>query len=255
MRDITASPPPQSTGRFEQLPRIHFDRDFTAERLAAIVGGAALMAFAARDRSWRAVGAAVAGVPLIYRGATGAWPVPQAVASRATLSPLHVETSVTIDKPAQELYDFWRRLENLPRFMRHLDEVRDLGDGRSHWVGRTPFGTRAEWEAEIVEERAGPPAVLALGRGLAGRDRRLGAVRGGDGRPRHRGAGRDGHPRPSPPAGPGGRQASPTSSARSTRICGASRTSWKRAKCPPPTASRTASGRGSTPRTPSDPEV
>lgn len=165
MRDITASPPPQSTGRFEQLPRIHFDRDFTAERLAAIVGGAALMAFAARDRSWRAVGAAVAGVPLIYRGATGAWPVPQAVASRATLSPLHVETSVTIDKPAQELYDFWRRLENLPRFMRHLDEVRDLGDGRSHWVGRTPFGTRAEWEAEIVEDR---PGRLLSWRSVAG---------------------------------------------------------------------------------------
>lgn len=165
MRDVTASSPQQSTSRFEQPSRTHFDRDITAERLAAMVGGAALVVFAARDRSWRAVGAAAAGVPLIYRGATGAWPVPRAVAARTALSPIHVETSVTIGKPAQELYDFWRRLENLPRFMRHLEEVRDLGDGRSHWVGRTPFGTRAAWEAEIVEER---PGRLISWRSVAG---------------------------------------------------------------------------------------
>lgn len=155
MRDATPGLSQQSTGRFEQPSRTHFERDLTAERLAAMVGGAALVVFAARDRSWRAVGAAAAGVPLIYRGATGTWPVPRAVASRAALTPLHVETSVIIDKPAQELYDFWRRLENLPKFMRHLEEVHETGDRRSHWVGHTPFGARAEWEAEIVEERSG----------------------------------------------------------------------------------------------------
>jgi uncharacterized membrane protein len=156
VRDATPSSFPQSTGRFEEPTRTPYERDLLAERLAAMVGGAALVAYAARDRSWKAVGAAVAGVPLIYRGATGSWPVPRAAVGRATsLAPLRVETSVTIDRPAQELYDFWRRLENLPRFMRHLEEVRETGDRRSHWVGHTPFGARAAWEAEIVEERPG----------------------------------------------------------------------------------------------------
>jgi uncharacterized membrane protein len=123
--------------------------------MAMIAGGAALVALAARRRSWRTLGAAVAGAPLIYRGATGRWPVPRALAQRASdaVAPAPVEATVTIERPRAELYAFWRRLENLPRFMRHLEEVVDIGGGRSHWVARSPLGFRVEWDAEIVEER------------------------------------------------------------------------------------------------------
>lgn len=122
---------------------------------AMIAGGAALVALATRQRSWRTLGAAVAGAPLIYRGATGRWPVPRALARRASeaVAPAPVEAAVTINRPRAELYAFWRRLENLPRFMRHLEEVVDLGGGRSHWTGKSPLGLRVEWDAEIVEER------------------------------------------------------------------------------------------------------
>src|SRR5436305_11678403 len=105
---------------------------------AMVLSGAALMALAARQgRSWRTVGAAaLAGAPLIYRGATGHWPLPQSVSHRASdaVAAPPVETARTIDKPRAGLYAFWRRLENHPRFMKNLDEVTDLGGGRSHWV-------------------------------------------------------------------------------------------------------------------------
>jgi uncharacterized membrane protein len=122
---------------------------------AMIVSGAALVALAARRRSWTTVGAALAGAPLIYRGATGHWPRPQALTQRASeaVAPAPVETAVTIDRPAAELYAFWRRFENLPQFMKHLDEVIDLGGGRSHWAGKSPLGLSVEWDAEIVEDR------------------------------------------------------------------------------------------------------
>jgi uncharacterized membrane protein len=122
---------------------------------AMIVSGAALVALAARQRSWKTIGAALAGAPLLYRGATGHWPMPQAVARRASeaMAPAPVETAVTINRPRAELYAFWRRLENLPRFMKHLDEVVDVGGGRSHWAGQSPLGFKVEWDAEIVEER------------------------------------------------------------------------------------------------------
>lgn len=124
---------------------------------AMIVSGAALVALAARRRSWKTVGAALAGAPLLYRGATGHWPMPQGLAQRASeaVTPEPVETAVTINRPREELYAFWRRLENLPRFMKHLDEVVDVGGGCSHWVGKSPLGFRVEWDAEIVEEREG----------------------------------------------------------------------------------------------------
>jgi uncharacterized membrane protein len=65
---------------------------------------------------------------------------------------IHVKESVTIARPARELYDFWRSIENLPRFMSHLESVTDLGDGRSHWVAKAPLGSRVEWDAEVINE-------------------------------------------------------------------------------------------------------
>jgi uncharacterized membrane protein len=114
------------------------------------VSGAVLVGYAFKQRSWKAAGVALAGAPLAYRQATGSWPLQR---SEEAL-PVTVETSVTISKPREELYSFWRRLENLPRFMRHLDAVTESGDGISHWVGRSPLG-KVEWDAEIVEEREG----------------------------------------------------------------------------------------------------
>jgi uncharacterized membrane protein len=127
---------------------------------AMVLSGAALVALAARQgRSWRTLGAvALAGAPLVYRGATGHWPVPQSVsqkASDALAAAPPIETAVTINKPREELYAFWRRLENLPRFMKNLEQVVDLGNGRSHWVGKSALGFKAEWDAEIVDEQEG----------------------------------------------------------------------------------------------------
>jgi uncharacterized membrane protein len=94
-------------------------------------------------------------VALAARKATGRRLVPESVAQRASeaIAAAPIETALTIGKPRAELYAFWRRFENLPQFMRHLDEVTDLGDGQSHWVGKTPLGFSVEWDAEIVEER------------------------------------------------------------------------------------------------------
>ena len=63
-----------------------------------------------------------------------------------------VEKSVTIDRPAHELYAFWRDFENLPRFMEHLESVTVIDARRSHWVAKAPAGQRVEWDAEIHNE-------------------------------------------------------------------------------------------------------
>lgn len=63
-----------------------------------------------------------------------------------------VRHAVTINRPANELYDFWRNFENLPDFMSHLERVEDVGGGRSHWVARGPGGVKVEWDAETVAD-------------------------------------------------------------------------------------------------------
>lgn len=156
MRDEASSSYEQGTGSYEQGDSGMMHR---VGQAAMIVSGAALVALAARQgRSWRTVGAAaLAGAPLLYRGATGHWPVPRSVSRKASeaMAGAPLESAVTIGKPRAEVYAFWRRLENLPRFMKNLEQVVELGDGRSHWVGRSPLGFKAEWDAEIVEEREG----------------------------------------------------------------------------------------------------
>jgi uncharacterized membrane protein len=63
--------------------------------------------------------------------------------------------SVTVAKSAPEAYEWWRRLDDLPQFMAHLDEVRTTGLGRSHWRASAPFGRTVEWDAEIVDDVPG----------------------------------------------------------------------------------------------------
>jgi uncharacterized membrane protein len=112
------------------------------------------------ERRKRVVGAigAVAGVT-----------VPDVVESvrlgRAQGGPQQVTKAITVSKPPHEVYAFWRDLENLPRFMTHLESVQTTDETRSHWKAKAPAGASVEWDAEIVEER---PDELIAWRSLPG---------------------------------------------------------------------------------------
>jgi uncharacterized membrane protein len=62
--------------------------------------------------------------------------------------------TVTVNRPRVEVYRFWRNLENLPRFMTHLESVRVIDERRSHWRVKGPVGRAVEWESEITDDRA-----------------------------------------------------------------------------------------------------
>ena len=88
---------------------------------------------------------------------------------------IHAKGTCVVNLPPEEVYSFWRNLENLPRFMRHLESVRDLGDGRSHWKAKGPAGTEVEWHATII---ADVPNEVITWRSLEGSDvDNAGAVR------------------------------------------------------------------------------
>ncbi len=66
---------------------------------------------------------------------------------------IRVDKAVTIERPPAEVYAFWCRLENLPRFMRHLQSVTVRDDLHSHWATKIVGGKVLEWDAEIIEQR------------------------------------------------------------------------------------------------------
>jgi uncharacterized membrane protein len=62
-----------------------------------------------------------------------------------------VRRSITVRRSIEEVYAFWRDLENLGRYSQHLESVSVRGR-RSRWVAKAPAGKSVEWESELVEE-------------------------------------------------------------------------------------------------------
>lgn len=64
--------------------------------------------------------------------------------------------TVTIDKPRQELFAFFRDFQNLPKFMENLGSVVPAGaEGRNIWKIKAPLGQTVDVETEIVREEDG----------------------------------------------------------------------------------------------------
>jgi uncharacterized membrane protein len=66
-----------------------------------------------------------------------------------------VGRTVTVNRPAQELYDFWRDFTNFPQFMDNIRSVEKLDGQRSRWVIEAPAGTKVEFVSRITEDRPG----------------------------------------------------------------------------------------------------
>lgn len=128
----------------------------TIGRGAQLAGGLGLLAGSFRRQSTfvRLLMMAGAGV-LIYGAVRNRGPLNRLLegrTGRGGARPVKVEHSVTIGRPVEEVYAFWRNLENLPRFMSHLVAVEALDERRSRWRAQGPFGGTVEWDAEITRE-------------------------------------------------------------------------------------------------------
>lgn len=128
-----------------------------AEAWGSMVSGSLLAFYGLSRRSRLGWAAALAGGALVYRGSTRHCPAFQAfgisTARRSLPTGVKIEKSVTVNRPIDEVYRFWRDLEKLPRFMQHLESVRVMADGRSHWVAKGLAPLKLEWDAEITHER------------------------------------------------------------------------------------------------------
>jgi uncharacterized membrane protein len=125
-----------------------------ADRWASALGGAALAAWGLKEMRGERTPAgaliAAAGASLIVRGLQS-----PRFDTRDALSGargVNVEHAFTINRRPDELYRFWRALDQLPRFMSHLVSVEELDPRRSRWTARGPAGRRVQWDAEIINE-------------------------------------------------------------------------------------------------------
>jgi uncharacterized membrane protein len=137
-----------------------------AERWATVLAGSGLLWYGLRRRSLPGLGMAALGGALLQRGAKGTR-ISRALGLEAA-EPLHITEAVQVSATPEQVYRFWRDLQNLPRFMRHLESVTPQPDGRiSRWVARLSGAPEMSWDAEVVEDT--PGQVMAW-RSLPGAD-------------------------------------------------------------------------------------
>ena len=63
-----------------------------------------------------------------------------------------IEESIEVNVPVQTAYNQWTQFEEFPRFMKGVQEVRQLDDTHLHWVAEIG-GRKHEWDAEITEQK------------------------------------------------------------------------------------------------------
>jgi uncharacterized membrane protein len=137
------------------------------ERWVTGLAGVVLATYGISRRSRGGALVAALASAMVYRAATAHCPV-YSLAGKGTASApresaralsaqrgINVEDAITVNRPVAEVYAFWRDVENLGRFLRHVESVRALDRIRSRWTVRGPMGVRVGWDAEIISDEPG----------------------------------------------------------------------------------------------------
>ncbi len=132
------------------------------ERLISSTAGALLLSSGVNNllqSPVKSIFKTIIGGYLMYRGASGNCPVYTAIGKNKNVhrtEPIVASVTMTIDKPADEVYMFWRKLENLPIFMEHLSDVIERDSIHSHWEAFLPGRLgKIKWNAQIIRDEYG----------------------------------------------------------------------------------------------------
>lgn len=143
MEEITAPQPQKS----DSTPS-------DTERWASLIGGGAMVLLGLKQGSLRGVLTAIAGGSLAYHGVQSQKSLPDTVSEAVGIDKtIRVEKTVTINKSAEELYNYWHNFEQLPTFMKHIESITVIDLRRSHWIAKAPLGQKIEWDANILDDR------------------------------------------------------------------------------------------------------
>ena len=126
----------------------------TPERVLMILAGGYLLYRALQKNDKKKLTEGLTGGTMLLRGISGYCPAYDAFdkTKAARGNNIIINTSLTIDRPVEDVYNTWRQLENIPLFMKHLESVTQIDEYVSEWKAKVPggLGTTVSWKAEIL---------------------------------------------------------------------------------------------------------
>lgn len=135
------------------------------ERAASFAAGAVLITRGLQKKGWLGTAATLLGIAFVRHGITGFCYTYRALGINSTEEPqgrnvsvpsekgVRIDDAITVNRPRDEVYRFWRDLSNLAHFMENVESVNvSPGGNRSHWIAKGPGGTQIEWDTEIINE-------------------------------------------------------------------------------------------------------
>ncbi len=136
--------------------------------ISGVVGGT-LTAYGIFRRDWLGSGLAVIGSALFYRGASGhsflyqtmnistaeqqpnfAPGIPKTVSSIPGKRGVRVQRSMTVNRSAEDLFNYWYDIEKAPLYMDYIQSVLKTGERTSHWIAQRPMNKTIEWNSELL---------------------------------------------------------------------------------------------------------
>lgn len=127
----------------------------TTERILMVAAGSYLLyrAFKKDHGNGKKALESITAGSMLFRGISGYCPAYDAMShsKKLTGGNVAITQNQTIDRPVNEVYNAWRKLENLPLFMEHLHSVAVIDNYKSEWKARIPGGIgTVSWTAEIL---------------------------------------------------------------------------------------------------------
>lgn len=116
---------------------------------ARVMAGIAAVGLAGWGAARRSTLGASAGLALLVRSATNL-PMRRLFGVGAGRRAIDLRKDIHVHAPPSEVFAFFRRFENFPRFMSHVRQVERHGEGRWKWSVTGPAGVPVSWEAEIT---------------------------------------------------------------------------------------------------------
>jgi len=141
------------SGKFS-IEKQHLENVGQTERLVSVFAGAVLLARGIKNPFKPGF---LYGAYLAYRGFTGHCLLYEQLGIDSTKPQvINIRGEFVIDRPAKEVYTYWRNLNNLPGSINHLLDVKMIDEHLSHWKTKVLGNLLpVDWKAEIVKDEPG----------------------------------------------------------------------------------------------------